>query len=271
LRAIVGCVAAALVCTGLTTGTWAADVSPEGAAAGDQVNYSLGYAFGEHLASLRRQGITAEPEAIFRGVLDALAGAQPSLDRTEMRKALDALQVTAAAGERREKTEPEQAMPPGRKGGFVDDFARLNAERPGVVTLPSGVQYEVLKQGAGRTPGPNDQVTVGYEATLSNGIVFDSTTKEDGPFQMRIGDIMVPGLKEALLLMQEGDKWRVVIPPRMGFGRAGNNMLRKRDLIYEIELVAVKPSGTGAMLEGQPAETGKEAVEADQPQRAAPE
>jgi hypothetical protein len=57
----------------------------------------------------------------------------------------------------------------------------------------------------------------------------------------------------------------------MGFGRAGNNMLRKRDLIYEIELVAVKPSGAGAMLEDKPAETGKEAVEADQPQRAAPE
>ena len=138
VRAIPGCVAAALVCTGLATSALAADVAPEGAA-GDRINYSLGYVFGEHLASLRRQGIRAEPEAIIRGVLDALAGAQPSVDRAEMRKALDALQETAAAGNAHGETGTEQAMPPARTGGFVDDFARLNAERLGVVTLPSGV------------------------------------------------------------------------------------------------------------------------------------
>ena len=156
-------------------------------------------------------------------------------------------------------------MPPARTGGFVDDFARLNAERLGVVTLPSGVQYEVLKQGAGRTPGPNDQVTVSYEGTLTNGIVFDTTRKDGEPARLRIAEIVVPGLREALLHMKEGDKWRVVIPPSMGFGRVGNNMLRKRDLIYEIELIAVEPAAQGAAAQDKPAAASVEPVEAGQP------
>ena len=126
---------------------------------------------------------------------------------------------------------------PARKGAYKDDFAALNAQREGVIVLPSTVQYEVLKEGSGRQPAEGDTVVINYVASLTNGNVFD-TTYGGEPLTIPLNKIVIPGLKEALLLMNEGDQWRVVIPPRMGFGQAGNNRVRRRDLIYEVELIS---------------------------------
>jgi FKBP-type peptidyl-prolyl cis-trans isomerase FklB len=126
-----------------------------------------------------------------------------------------------------------------RQGAYKDDFAALNARRQSVVTLSSGVQYEVLSEGSGALPQPGDAVSLRYTASLSDGRVFDSTSNLDGPLSIELDSIAVPGLREALLLMPEGSEWRVVIPPSEGFARSGNNRLRRRDLIYEIELVAI--------------------------------
>jgi FKBP-type peptidyl-prolyl cis-trans isomerase FklB len=98
----------------------------------------------------------------------------------------------------------------------------------------------VLTPGSGKQPHAGDTVVVSYVGSLTNGTVFDSTREDDKPARLALDTIAVPGLREALLLMSEGAKWRVVIPPPMGFGRSGNNMLRRRDLIYEIELLAVE-------------------------------
>ena len=126
-----------------------------------------------------------------------------------------------------------------RQGAYKDDFAALNARRDTVVTLPSGVQYEVLATGNGATPQPDDTVMLYYTGSLSDGRVFDSTQNTDGPLSIELASIAVPGLREALLLMPEGSHWRVVVPPSEGFARSGNNRLRRRDLIYDIELVAI--------------------------------
>lgn len=264
-------IAAAFLCTGLVTGTLVADDTPKGAGTGDPINYSLGYAFGEQLSSLKRLGVATEPEPIVRGILDALRGALPSVGREEMTRLLATLRDPAAAGDPQEGAGPSQTLPHARTRGFVDDFARLNAKRPGVVTLPSGVQYEVLRQGTGRTPGPNDQVTVNYEGSLSNGVVFDTTRKDAEPARMRISEIVVPGLREVLGMMKEGDEWRVVIPPLMGFGKTGNNMLRKRDLIYEIALLSVEPAETAAAPQVKPGESGATPAEVSAPVPAATE
>jgi len=244
-RAIAVSLATAFLYSGLVSVALAADVAEE-RVADDRINYSLGYAFGEHLANLRRQGITADPEEIFRGLLDALAGAQPSVSQNEMRKALDALGETTAVADRQEASGAARAFPPpgtqklARARKWVDDFAHLNAQRPGVVTLPSGVQYEVLKAGSGPRPAPGDTIAIQYEGKLATGVVFDTTYDDGEPLRLAIDSVVVPGLREALLLMHQGDKWRIVIPPSMGFGRIGNNQLRKRDLIYELELVSVE-------------------------------
>lgn len=260
-------IAAAFLCAGLVTGTLVADDTPQGTDTGDRINYSLGYAFGEQLNGLERQGVATELKSIFRGIQDALSGALPSLDRDEMDKLLATLREEPAA-DRQEETAPPRTLPLARTRGFVDDFARLNAKRPGVVTLPSGVQYEVLRQGTGPTPGPSDQVTINYEGSLSNGVIFDTTRKEGEPARMRVAEIAVPGLREALLKMKEGDEWRVVIPPLMGFGRTGNNMLRKRDLIYEVELLSVEPADAP---EAKAEEAGERSAEAGTPVPAAAE
>jgi FKBP-type peptidyl-prolyl cis-trans isomerase FklB len=204
-----------------------------------KAGYSAGYEFGERLAGLKAQGSAVELEAVIRGILDALSGAEPLLDDQQRRAALeqppprDAPQPAGDVG-------TDIARLPARTRGFNDDFARLNAAREGVVVLPSGVQYEVLTAGSGKQPHAGDTVVVHYVGTLTNGVVFDSTRKDGEPARLALDTIVVPGLREALLLMSEGAKWRVVVPPAMGFGRAGNNMLRRRDLIYEIELLAVE-------------------------------
>lgn len=131
------------------------------------------------------------------------------------------------------------APPPARAGAYMDDYAALNAHRPGVISLPSGVQYEVLRPGEGRQPRAGDSVRVIYVGRLSDGTTFDSGGGEGRPVELIIDDIKLPGLKEALLLMREGARWRVVVPPNRGFRSIGNNLLRKRDLIYDIELVSV--------------------------------
>lgn len=117
----------------------------------------------------------------------------------------------------------------------------LNAKRPGVVTLPSGVQYEVLEAGSGRKPKPQDSVRVDYEASLPDGRVFDTTADDTEPTILSVSSIAVPGLREALLLMPEGSRWRVVVPPNQGFRHAGNNMLRRRVLIYDVRLLSIEP------------------------------
>ena len=89
-------------------------------------------------------------------------------------------------------------------------------------------------------PGERDTVVVAYEGSLSDGHVFDSTEATGGSARLGLPELAVPGLREALLMMREGDHWRIVVPPRMGFGRSGNNRLRKRDLIYDLRLIAVE-------------------------------
>jgi len=215
-----------------------------------KAGYSAGFEFGDRLARLRDQGSEVELEAVFRGAIDALSGAAPLISRQQMRTTLDGLGA-ATAEKPAANVGKEDVRLPARAHGFADDFARLNAAREGVVVLPSGVQYEVLRVGSGKQPGVDDAVVIQYEGSLTNGVVFDSTLEDDKPARLALKEIVVPGLREALLLMNEGAKWRVVIPPAMGFGRSGNNMLRKRDLIYEIELLAVE-----SPVKGTPAATG---------------
>ncbi len=131
----------------------------------------------------------------------------------------------------------QKSSVPTRARAFVDDYAQLNAVREGVITLPSGVQYEVLTAGNGKQPHSSDTVSVHYRAMLATGVEFGNTYVNNKPDTLRLDQYIVPGLKEALLLMREGDEWRVTIPAKMGF--TGGRFLRKRDLIYEITLLSI--------------------------------
>ena len=247
-----GMVAAIILAAAASSAVRAAEAVSSASVTDDEVNYSVGYAFGAYLAGLKLRGTEVDLEAVLKGTLDALSGAEPMVGEAERRQALDALQATVAAAEPPPDSAPQEALVLARTRGHMDDFAVLNAKRPGVIVLPSGVQYEVLGTGTGKQPDSDDTVTISYEGTLTNGIVFDTTYEDGEPLRVRIDALAVPGLREALLRMRQGDKWRVVVPPAMGFGKTGNNQLRKRDLIYEIELVSVMESGQDAPPDGGP-------------------
>jgi FKBP-type peptidyl-prolyl cis-trans isomerase FklB len=220
---------------GLAFGAAAEDAAKGPPEKPDPIGYSAGYEFGRALADLERRAGGVDLEAVLRGVLDAFRGAESALGEAERKAAADGVASDDVHARSRAVRTPARA---GLRGN-ADDFAQLNARREGVVTLPSGVQVEVLEAGRGRRPEPTDVVAVRYEASLADGSVFDST-EPDGPIPLRLDEIAVPGLREALLTMNEGARCRVVIPPKMGFGASGRKILRNRDLIYEIELVSVE-------------------------------
>ena len=218
---------------GLWSGTGGADAPAKPDTAQGGANYAIGYQFGGYLAGLQDQGL--DLEAVFRGVLDALSGVRPRMSAAEMRAALAGIEGARAGSKATSRTSTNV---PVRARGYIDDYAALNAKRPGVVVLPSGLQYEVLKAGDGKQPGPQDIVAVNYRGFLADGVGFDSTDADSGPAHLQVDQIVVQGLREAILLMRVGDNWRVTIPAALGFTRG--KMLRKRDLIYEIELVAIE-------------------------------
>ena len=121
------------------------------------------------------------------------------------------------------------------------EYLAANAKKPGVVILPSGLQYRAIKSGAGQTPAAGDIVTVSYKGALVDGTVFDST--KPGETRNLPSDKVIPGWVEALSLMKEGDEWELVIPSELGYGaaRVANGAIPpNQTLVFDLQLVAVK-------------------------------
>lgn len=118
------------------------------------------------------------------------------------------------------------------------DFLASNKAKQGVVTLPSGVQYKVVKAGTGKQPADTSSVTVRYQGMLIDGTGFDKVDDKT-PSPLRVAGF-VPGLKEAIKLMPVGSKWQVVIPPQLGYGEKGSRVVAPNAvLIYDIEIIAI--------------------------------
>ena len=103
--------------------------------------------------------------------------------------------------------------------------------------MPSGLQYKVIREGTGKSPGTNDSVTVDYRGTLINGQEFDSSYRKGEPATFRVNGV-IKGWTEALQLMKEGAKWQLFIPPDLAYGRRGP--LENQTLIFDVELISVK-------------------------------
>jgi FKBP-type peptidyl-prolyl cis-trans isomerase len=119
-----------------------------------------------------------------------------------------------------------------------------NAKQPGVVVLPSGIQYRVTKSGPadGPRPKPADTIKVHYEGSLTNGAVFDSSLTEGTPLVARL-DNLVPGWIEALQLMRPGDAWTIWLPPEQGYGAEGAGPIPPHSVLaFKIELLGVLPN-----------------------------
>ena len=197
----------------------------------DKVNYSLGYQIG---GDLKRQGVELQSGLILKGIQDAISETNPLMTPQEMRAILIDLK------KRIEKTEREKTLQDSvRNLAQGEAFLNENAGKEGVKVLASGLQYRVLREGAGPSPRSTDTVTVNYRGTLIDGTEFDSSFKRNKPAKFQV-DRVIRGWTEALQLMKEGAKWELFIPARLAYGErgAGSAIPPNSALIFEVELIS---------------------------------
>ncbi len=200
-----------------------------------RITYSLGYQIG---GDFKRQQVEMKAEAVIQGIRDALAGSEPQMPASDMRDTLTAL--------KRKVTEEQQAQKRQRETGAVaagKAFLEENAKMEGVVTTSSGLQYKVLQEGTGASPGPTDQVTVHYRGSKIDGMEFDSSFKRGKPATFQANQV-IKGWAEGLQLMKEGGKMLFFIPPQLAYGNRGP--LEHQTLIFEVELLSVGEAATTA-------------------------
>jgi FKBP-type peptidyl-prolyl cis-trans isomerase FklB len=208
-----------------------ADDKPQIKDTGDRASYSLGYQIG---GDLERQGAEIDADALLQGLRDALGEAPPLIPSEEMQAILVGLKRKIRTAERDERLQMAD-----RYRAEAEEFLAANAEKEGVVALPSGLQYRVLRQGTGRSPGPSDKVSVHYRSTLIDGTEFHNSFRGEGePETLHVNGV-IRGMAEALQLMQEGARWQLFIPADLAYGRRGP--LADRTVIYEVELISVEP------------------------------
>jgi FKBP-type peptidyl-prolyl cis-trans isomerase FklB len=195
-----------------------------------RVSYSLGYQIGQ---DLKREGLEFREDSMRRGLRDGLSGASPALDSQEMKQVLLGLKKKLAASERGEEQQrTERRREEDRK------FFSENAKREGVVDLPKGLQYQVLREGTGKKPGANDRVKIHYRGPRVVGEAFDKAM--GGKTATYKLDTAIPGLGQALSHMQEGALWRVFIPAALAYDERGP--MRGRAVVFEVELISVEPA-----------------------------
>jgi len=198
-----------------------------------KVDYGLGIQMGR---SLLDQGIEVDVDVVVQGLRDALAGRKPAIGEHELRRVMKAFYAETRRTRIRNQT---LAADENLKAGEV--FLAENKSKNGVVTLPSGLQYKVLKEGGGPKPTDTDRVEVDYRGTLIDGTEFDSSSRNDEPATFVVKSSL-PGWRQALLLMPVGSRWELYVPPRLAYGRRGTGLGvgPEATVIFEMELRAIK-------------------------------
>ena len=195
----------------------------------EKMSYIIGHDVGKNL---QKQTIEIDPEIVTRGIRDALSGAKPLMTDQEIRDTVAAFQKEMAAKQ-------EELGKKNKKDGEV--FLAENKKKEGVKTLPSGLQYKVIKAGKGKKPKLTDTVTTHYRGTLIDGTEFDSSYKRNTPATFPVNGV-IPGWTEALQLMEEGAKWQLFVPSNLGYGErgAGGTIGPNATLIFEVELISIQ-------------------------------
>lgn len=192
----------------------------------DKVSYALGIGIGRQLADMGANDIVTEDFAA--AMKDVLTGAELKIDEAE---------AQALVQEYLQKKGEEKVKAVKAEG---ENFLAENAKKEGVVTLPSGLQYQVLKEGNGKSPKATDQVKCHYEGTLINGKIFDSSYRRNEPATFPLNGV-IAGWTEGLQLMKEGAKYRFFIPFNLAYGTrgAGQDIPPYAALIFDVELIEV--------------------------------
>ncbi len=203
----------------------------------DKASYAIGVNIGR---GLHRDSVDVDPNILIQGLKDALAGGKLLLSDDEAKAALTALQADV---NKRQQEKMQVVGDANKKEG--EEFLAANKAKDGVVTLPSGLQYKILKQGTGPKPAASDSVVCNYRGTLINGTEFDSSYKRGQPATFGVSQV-IHGWTEALQLMPVGSKWQLFIPAEMAYGPrgAGADIGPNATLIFEVELLSIQSKDT---------------------------
>jgi FKBP-type peptidyl-prolyl cis-trans isomerase FklB len=197
----------------------------------DKVSYSIGLNVG---ANFKKQGQELNPDALLAGVKDGLSGKTPALNENELKETMEAWS---------KQMEDKQRVVGEKNAADATKFLAENKKKDGVKTTASGLQYKVMKEGAGAQPKETDTVTVNYRGTLINGTEFDSSYKRGQPATFPVNGV-IKGWTEALQLMKTGSKYQLFIPADLAYGAraVGPDITSNSALIFEVELIEVKPA-----------------------------
>lgn len=192
----------------------------------DKVSYALGLSIGNNFLNSGIKNLQVED--FVKGLTDVLNEKQPDITYDEAKEVINEFFI---------KLQKEK-MEINKKAG--EEFLHINKGRAGVVELPSGLQYQVLKQGNGAKPKATDKVKCHYHGTLINGTVFDSSVQRGQPAVFGVNQV-IPGWVEALQLMPVGSKWRLFIPSNLAYGEqgAGEMIEPNSTLIFDVELLDI--------------------------------
>ena len=198
-----------------------------------KASYAIGLTIGR---SMKKQGVDIDAKLLAKGLMDVFSDSKPLLTDKEVEAVIEEFQneinakLAAAAKVASEKN---------KKDG--EEFLAANKKKEGVQTLPSGLQYKVIKEGNGKTPKATDEVTTHYKGTLIDGTEFDSSYKRGQPATFPV-DGVIPGWTEALQKMKVGAKWQLFIPSNLGYAERGSPPVigPNSTLIFDIELLEVK-------------------------------
>lgn len=200
----------------------------------DKASYGIGVNIGNNFKKL---GFDLDLNLLTKGIADAMSGAKPLLDDKELQETMDAFQQEVSA-KQAEKTKKQAEQ--NKLDGVA--FHADNKKKPGVTTLPSGLQYKVIKAGTGKaSPKATDSVTTHYKGTLLDGTVFDSSYDRGEPTSFGVNQV-IKGWTEALQLMKVGDKWQLYIPGELAYGERGapgSPIGPNSSLVFEIELLKI--------------------------------
>ena len=199
----------------------------------DKVSYALGIGIGHQLANMGGQELNIDDFA--QAVKDVLGGKELKIKSSEAQKIV---QDFFAAQESKINQQRQEAGKLAKEAG--EKYLAENAKKDGVITLPSGLQYQVLKEGNGKKPSAKDQVKCHYEGFLIDGTVFDSSVQCGEPAVFGLQQV-IAGWTEGLQLMQEGAKYRFFIPYRLAYGESGaaGAIPPFAALIFDVELIEV--------------------------------
>jgi FKBP-type peptidyl-prolyl cis-trans isomerase FklB len=200
-----------------------------------KASYAIGLNIGK---SMHKDSVDVDPNILLRGMKDGLAGNKPLLTDDEARAAMVALQADL-----RKKGEEKMLVQGEANKKEGDAFLAENKSKEGVVALPSGLQYKILKEGTGPKPAATDSVVCNYKGTLLDNTEFDSSYKRGQPATFPVNGV-IKGWTEALQLMPVGSKWQLFIPPDLAYGARGGpggGIGPNATLVFEVELMSIQP------------------------------